>query len=66
MAIVVRDQDGFGLVGENGPEQQLQFFRAIANQPATGFLLRGCGVHRVSFAPSIQETVWSKRQATSA
>src|SRR5271166_3570897 len=65
-AVVVGDHDRDVLMRDNGPEQQLQLVQAIVDQAATGFVFRGHGVHCFSFAPSIQETVWSKRQAGSA
>jgi hypothetical protein len=55
MAVVVRDQNRFGLAEKNCAEQNLQRNQATVRQPG-GFLLRGCEVHYVSFAPSIQES----------
>src|SRR5665213_2792004 len=59
---VVRDQNRFGPAEENCAEQDLQRSDAIAHQPS-GFSLRSCEDHYVSFAPSIEESRVVRDQA---
>ena len=37
IAVVVRDQNGRGRMKDNRPEQELQFFRTVLQQPAGGW-----------------------------
>src|SRR5580658_5432150 len=47
MAVVVRDQDRFGRVVDDRPEEQLQLFGTVLQKPAAAICACGCGVHGV-------------------
>jgi len=56
VALVVRDENGYRRMVDDGPKKQFEFSGTVFHEPTGGLNLRGCGGHiAILLAPSIHE-----------
>jgi len=62
LAVVIREQDGYGGMEDNRPEEVLQLFRAIFLKPARNSWLCGSGGQSRSFLRRPENSTSGKRK----